>query len=322
MAQQSMRRGRESQDSPECFEHAALIWSPVRELPYGPATHERSRERPDRCQHPTTRNTARNSSCIHRGVHRWRMVQEPKDNKSNLSGGKKDFADRRDCRSNITEPKEKAAKWWCSAPCVLSLEMTMTEMSPRPTDDQGYDDPQSVVCDATILPLCSQSVLAPIRAIAGSSRAGGARVSGASGVFGHIVASLEPDGERSSVFLRRDHLAMDNCRNGSPTHSPSKLPRVLSDEEIAARSVHSIGCRWRWCRRAEDSLPWRRVADVFRRYGEGKRQFHGGHLGRVVRRVMSAVEMCWTARSAGKGTDPRQKLWKCSRWPACNASDP
>jgi hypothetical protein len=50
------------------------------------------------------------------------MVQEPKDSKSNLSGGKKDFADRRDCRSNITEPKEKAAKWWCSAPCVLSLE--------------------------------------------------------------------------------------------------------------------------------------------------------------------------------------------------------
>ncbi|WP_246718086.1 methylglyoxal synthase, partial [Rhizobium sp. BK060] len=33
-----------------------------------------SRERPDRCQHPTTRTAARNSSCIHRGVHRWRIV--------------------------------------------------------------------------------------------------------------------------------------------------------------------------------------------------------------------------------------------------------
>src|SRR5882762_2337655 len=50
-----MRRDRESQYSPECFEHAELIWSPIRELPYGPATDERSRERPDRCQHPTTR---------------------------------------------------------------------------------------------------------------------------------------------------------------------------------------------------------------------------------------------------------------------------
>lgn len=41
------------------------------------------------------------------------------------------------------------------------------------------------------------------------------------------------------------------------------------------------------------------VADVFRRYGEGYRQSHDGHLGRVERRVMSAVEMCRTARLGG-----------------------
>src|SRR5262249_12220898 len=30
---------------------------PVRELPYRPAANERSQQRPNRCQHPTTRNT-------------------------------------------------------------------------------------------------------------------------------------------------------------------------------------------------------------------------------------------------------------------------
>lgn len=102
-----------------------------------------------------------------------------------------------------------------------------------PTDDRAYDDPQSVACDATILPLCSQSVLAPFRAIAGSSRAGGgARVSGASGVFGHIVACLEPDGERSSVFLRRDPWPWTIAGTDRLRPHPSKLPRVLSGEEI------------------------------------------------------------------------------------------
>jgi len=41
------------------------------------------------------------------------------------------------------------------------------------------------------------------------------------------------------------------------------------------------------------------VADIFRRYGEHYRQSHEGHLGRVERRVMSAVEMCRTARLGG-----------------------
>lgn len=41
------------------------------------------------------------------------------------------------------------------------------------------------------------------------------------------------------------------------------------------------------------------VADIFRRYGEHYRQSHDSHLGRVERRVMSAVEMCRTARLGG-----------------------
>jgi hypothetical protein len=41
------------------------------------------------------------------------------------------------------------------------------------------------------------------------------------------------------------------------------------------------------------------VADIFRRHGEGYRQSHDAHLGRVERRVMSAVEMCRTARLGG-----------------------
>ncbi|TPK35958.1 IS91 family transposase [Mesorhizobium sp. B2-5-4] len=41
------------------------------------------------------------------------------------------------------------------------------------------------------------------------------------------------------------------------------------------------------------------VADIFRRHGEAYRQVHDGHLGRVERRVMSAIEMCRTAELGG-----------------------
>ena len=37
------------------------------------------------------------------------------------------------------------------------------------------------------------------------------------------------------------------------------------------------------------------VADIFRRHGEAYRQARDGHLGRVERRVMSAIELCRTA---------------------------
>src|SRR5829696_7542707 len=41
------------------------------------------------------------------------------------------------------------------------------------------------------------------------------------------------------------------------------------------------------------------VADVFRRHGEAYRRCHDGHLGRVERRVMSAIELCRTAALGG-----------------------
>ena len=41
------------------------------------------------------------------------------------------------------------------------------------------------------------------------------------------------------------------------------------------------------------------VADVFRRHGEAYRRAHDAHLGRVERRVMSAIELCRTAMLGG-----------------------
>jgi hypothetical protein len=41
------------------------------------------------------------------------------------------------------------------------------------------------------------------------------------------------------------------------------------------------------------------VADIFRRHGDAYRRAHGGHLGRVERRVMSAIALCRTAALGG-----------------------
>jgi hypothetical protein len=41
------------------------------------------------------------------------------------------------------------------------------------------------------------------------------------------------------------------------------------------------------------------IADVLRRYGEAYRRDHAGHLGRVERRVMSAIVACRTAALGG-----------------------
>ena len=41
------------------------------------------------------------------------------------------------------------------------------------------------------------------------------------------------------------------------------------------------------------------MADVFRRHGEAYRRAHAGHLGRIERRVMSAIELCRTAALGG-----------------------
>ena len=41
------------------------------------------------------------------------------------------------------------------------------------------------------------------------------------------------------------------------------------------------------------------VADIFRRHGHAYREAHDGHIGRVERRVMSAIELCRTAALGG-----------------------
>jgi hypothetical protein len=41
------------------------------------------------------------------------------------------------------------------------------------------------------------------------------------------------------------------------------------------------------------------VADIFRRHGHAYAQAHDGHLGRIERRVMSAIELCRTAALGG-----------------------
>ena len=45
--------------------------------------------------------------------------------------------------------------------------------------------------------------------------------------------------------------------------------------------------------------PGLEVADIFRRHGDTYRAAHDGHLGRVERRVMSAIELCRTAALGG-----------------------
>jgi hypothetical protein len=41
------------------------------------------------------------------------------------------------------------------------------------------------------------------------------------------------------------------------------------------------------------------VADIFRRHGHAYARVHEGHLGRVERRVMSAIQLCRTAALGG-----------------------
>jgi Putative transposase/Transposase zinc-binding domain len=41
------------------------------------------------------------------------------------------------------------------------------------------------------------------------------------------------------------------------------------------------------------------VADIFRRHGEAFRRSHGGHLGRIERRIMAAIEVCRTPALGG-----------------------
>src|SRR5271166_3222439 len=45
--------------------------------------------------------------------------------------------------------------------------------------------------------------------------------------------------------------------------------------------------------------PTLEVADIFRCHGEAFRRNHAAHLGRVERRVMAAIEACWTPALGG-----------------------
>jgi hypothetical protein len=49
----------------------------------------------------------------------------------------------------------------------------------------------------------------------------------------------------------------------------------------------------------EPVCPNPEVADIFRRHGPSYRRAHDGHLGRVERRIMSAIELCRTAALGG-----------------------
>ena len=48
------------------------------------------------------------------------------------------------------------------------------------------------------------------------------------------------------------------------------------------------------------------VADIFRRHGDAYRRARAGHLGRVERRVMSAIELCRTAELGGHTESARR----------------
>jgi hypothetical protein len=56
------RRGRKNQMYSSCLEHAFIIWSPVRELPYGPAAPS-LHQRPDRWQLRLRANLLQKTAC-------------------------------------------------------------------------------------------------------------------------------------------------------------------------------------------------------------------------------------------------------------------
>jgi 3-carboxy-cis,cis-muconate cycloisomerase len=76
-SQQSARRGWDNQAVPACFKHAHVIWTrSANSLQAGstPSLHQR----PDRWQHPTTRNNDPEVfPCLERGVHRWNPGTSP-----------------------------------------------------------------------------------------------------------------------------------------------------------------------------------------------------------------------------------------------------
>ena len=72
--------------------------------------------------------------------------------------------------------------------------------------------------------------------------------------------------------------------------------RRSGEHDEPARSAAAGGRAARLSGRRGSGLE---VADIFRRHGDAYRQAHAGHLGRVERRVMGAIELCRTAALGG-----------------------
>lgn len=72
MAQQSARRGRKNQGFPPCFiSTLRVMWFRSANSHTGPQPSS-LHQRPDRWQHPTTRQILQITACVARGVHRWK----------------------------------------------------------------------------------------------------------------------------------------------------------------------------------------------------------------------------------------------------------
>jgi hypothetical protein len=82
--------------------------------------------------------------------------------------------------------------------------------------------------------------------------------------------------------LRRRMIDDLSLRNLSPTTRRSYLHAVTKFSRYFGRSPDCLG-----------------LEDVFRRHGPACRLTHDGHLGRIERRMMSAIELCRTPAPGG-----------------------
>ena len=117
-----------------------------------------------------------------------------------------------------------------------------------PADERGHNDPQSVACDATILPPCGVAVQPVFWPLARSAGAGGrARLPGPPGLEGRRLGIVEPG------RLRPAPRFFYGVTLGHPTiherivyaRAPRKLPTVLSADEVVTflESVSSLKAR-------------------------------------------------------------------------------
>ncbi len=109
------------------------------------------------------------------------------------------------------------------------------------------------------------------------------------------------DATAAASPLRRRMIDDMSVRNLSPAtqrwylHAVSKFSRYFgrSPDRLGLEDVRALQV----CL-VSQGISWPALADIFRRHGHAYAQAHGGHTGRVERRVMSAIELCRTQRSA------------------------